>query len=230
MEGFPLSINLEPLWKQVADGIRRAIQTGALKPGDRVVESHIATQLGISRGPIREGIRQLQERGILEYRTNAGTVVASVSRADALQAIKTRVFLEASAIELLLESSEAGWQNALNDVVARMRECGEDEPLEQVEALDEEFHAALIDATGSVFLKRQWETADPYTWVVIARHEYGAGETQRPARLIDYHQPLLEALSSRDVGAAIEMMREHILVSAGCFQELAAHRDSVLPE
>ena len=55
--------------EQVANVIRDAIITGQLNPGDRIREKEISEKLGISRGPIREALRQLEEEGLIKYHT-----------------------------------------------------------------------------------------------------------------------------------------------------------------
>ena len=78
-------MSLEPLpelstSELVAQRIRDAILDGAMRPGDRLVEADIAAELGVSRGPVREGIRLLAGEGLVMLRRNRGAVVCTTPR------------------------------------------------------------------------------------------------------------------------------------------------------
>ena len=204
-------VNAAPLWEQVAAGIRQSIQAGRLRPGDRVVEAQLARQLGISRNPIREALRQLQQQGILEYTPNVGTLVAHVSAEDAQFAIEMRAMLEARAARLILESGNEECVTQLEEIVRRISELPADSTTEEAEALDSEFHRHLIEGSGSAMLRRVWATVDPYTWMIMhvwqeREEDYLPGH----AELYEDHRRLLDALRSGDAGEAEEVIHHHI--------------------
>src|SRR5690348_216510 len=69
-----------PLRSDAYEALREAILLGRLRPGERVVEAEIARQMGISRGPIREAVRQLEQEDLVVYNPRRGVVVARLTR------------------------------------------------------------------------------------------------------------------------------------------------------
>jgi len=206
------SVNAAPLWQQVAAAVRRAIQAGQLRPGDRVVEAQLARQLGISRNPIREALRQLQQQGILEYRPNAGTVVTRVSAADAQMAVEMRAFLEARAVRLLRAAGVAAAFAGLEAIVEQMRALPAGASLARIEALDSQFHDALITAANSAMLRRIWETVDPYTWMImLAWQRRPADYALDVGEWYEDHRRLLDAWRAGSASQAEAAIYDHLL-------------------
>jgi DNA-binding GntR family transcriptional regulator len=92
------------LVEKVADQIRGAIKSGRLKPGDRLIESEMASEMQISRYPIREAIRYLEKEGLVTNVPYKGAHVTSYSREDLNEVYTLRVALEALAIRTLVEN------------------------------------------------------------------------------------------------------------------------------
>jgi len=212
MDAMLESVASMPLWQQVAGVIRRAIRAGQLRPGDRVVEAQLARQLGISRNPIREALRQLQQQGILEYRPNAGTIVAKVAAADAQVALEMRAFLEARAVRLVLEAGADGRLERLEQLVAQMANLSPEAPIARAEELDAQFHDHLLTACGSPMLRRVWETVDPYTWMIMVAWQRRSPDYQLDYRgLYEDHQQLLNTLRAGEAAPAEAAVWNHIM-------------------
>ena len=75
-------LDYRTLRESVADEIRMKIINGELVPGARIVEQELASEFGISRGPVREALRQLEEEGLVEYARNAGCSVRQIGAED----------------------------------------------------------------------------------------------------------------------------------------------------
>lgn len=209
--GLRLDIDTTPLWQQVADGVRRAIQTGELHPGDRVIESQLASSLGISRAPIREGLRQLQQKGILTYRANAGTIVAEPTVADAKIIFRTRLYIEVSAVEIIFEQSMQRELDCLNDVIDRMGDLAKSERAYiKSQQLDEEFHSSLVHACGIPVLRQVWDSVDPYTLMAMVRDKLGFDHDPGLDHFQAEHRGVLDALKSNDLTAACNAISSHI--------------------
>ena len=65
-------LDYRTLRENVADEIRMKILNGDMKPGDKIIEQELASEFGISRGPVREALRQLEQEGMVEYSRNVG--------------------------------------------------------------------------------------------------------------------------------------------------------------
>ena len=90
---------LEPraLSRRIVDQLKRVIIAGELRPGDRVLETELAEQLGVSRGPVREAFRQLEQEGLLVSYPHRGTFVATVPEDEIEEVYALRAHLEAHA-------------------------------------------------------------------------------------------------------------------------------------
>src|SRR6185503_4537251 len=82
------------LTESVAAELRDGISAGRLKPGDRLVEADLASQMGISRAPVREALRQLEFEGLVEGRARRGYVVRAISASELIELYELRVLLE----------------------------------------------------------------------------------------------------------------------------------------
>src|SRR5438093_12342821 len=93
------------LKEQLLDSLRRAIASGAFPPGQRLVEGDLATQLGVSRAPIREAIGHLLQEGLVEVRGGRGIFVRSLTARDAREIYTLRAALETLAATMLAEAA-----------------------------------------------------------------------------------------------------------------------------
>src|SRR3954462_14359633 len=85
------------LSRRIVDQLKRVIIAGGLRPGDRVLETDLAEQLGVSRGPVREAFRQLEQEGLLVSYPHRGTFVATVPEDEIEEVYALRAHLEAYA-------------------------------------------------------------------------------------------------------------------------------------
>ncbi|MDE0494217.1 MAG: GntR family transcriptional regulator, partial [Acidimicrobiaceae bacterium] len=91
------------LSEQIIDAIRNAIVEGRFRPGDKIPEAELAEQLGVSRTPVREAFKLLEQQGLIEIRSKHGTYVASMNRAEAEDGLHVRAALEVLAVRQALE-------------------------------------------------------------------------------------------------------------------------------
>jgi DNA-binding GntR family transcriptional regulator len=107
------------LRSKIIQSLRRAIETGVLQPGARLVERDLCEQLQVSRTSLREALGELQAEGILTYASNRRLSVAVISRTDAENAYRIRATLEALVVEQFIEKADDA---DLADLVAQSRE------------------------------------------------------------------------------------------------------------
>ena len=103
--------------------IRQAISRGDLKPGQRLVESDVAEQMGISRAPVREALRQLETEGLVVSEPHRGTFVAEVSATDLWEIYTLRAAIERLAVRLVTEKASAEMLAQLQQAVADMAQA-----------------------------------------------------------------------------------------------------------
>src|SRR3546814_18277157 len=98
----PLKYEAAPLRNKIITSLRRAVETGVLEPGRRLVEKDLCAQLNVSRTSLREALRQLQAEGVLTNTANRGMAVVEITREDAANIYRIRGVLEALIVEQLI--------------------------------------------------------------------------------------------------------------------------------
>lgn len=188
--------------------IREAIVTGALRPGQRLVEVDLAQRLGISRAPVREALRLLESEGLVVAEPHRGAHVARFSRKDLWEIYTLRAAVEGLAVRLVATRPPVEVLRRLEDLVEQMKEaaaCGERETLTD---LDLEFHRTICQATEHRRLLEAWEgmSAQVRMFVTItSRYRLP------PEQLVRYHEEVLEAIRRRDAHGAEALLTKHIL-------------------
>src|ERR1035441_8244268 len=128
---------------QIAGSIRAMIVAGDLKPGDRVVESRIARQIGVGQPTVREALVALEHQGLVVRKANQGCVVTVLTRAEIAQILRVRDQLEGMAIELAMEIAPDGEIQKLVDTALEMQQAGKARDLSRFFDLDVQFHETL---------------------------------------------------------------------------------------
>jgi len=141
------------LKSHIFQGLRAAIVSGRYRPGERLNESKIARELGISRIPVREALMQLQESGLVMNHERRGMFVTLLSEEDVQHINSVRVVLEAEALKLCRLKISKQDAARLTDVVVRMEAWSEGTEMDAA-ALDLEFHRTLWEAAGNPYLTR----------------------------------------------------------------------------
>ena len=198
------------LRERARDGIREAIAAGDLKPGDQIVEASMAAKIGVSRSPVREALRQLEQHGLVEAVPNKGTFVAALGPEDVEEIVLLRGALEGLAARLAADRMGRRDARALEEIVQRMERHtgpGAHEESAFIEA-DAEFHSALVRFSGHRRLQRMWSELDPFIWLLTV-HRDGVRRNERPA-MAQEHRALLETLTTGEPEAARQAVWDHI--------------------
>ncbi len=192
----------------VIDAIERALFSGQLKPGDRVVETDIAHQTGTSRGPVREAIQQLVGEGLLTTHPYRGTFVARWTVRDVIEVYGLRAVLEGYAVHLALERMTEDMIAELESIVEGMCELARRGDGEGVTELDIRFHACLYEFSGQRLL---CDSLAALRRKIEALTNIDRELTQDLVRLAENHRMLLDALRSGDPDHAEHVFRQHIV-------------------
>jgi GntR family transcriptional regulator, rspAB operon transcriptional repressor len=141
------------LKSHIFQGLRDAIVSGRYRPGDRLNESQIAREFGISRIPVREALMQLQEHGLVMNHERRGMFVTRLGEEDVQRINSLRVVLEAEALKLCRLKISRKDATRLTNIMARMEAWTERTEMDAA-ALDLEFHRTLWEAAGNPYLTR----------------------------------------------------------------------------
>jgi DNA-binding GntR family transcriptional regulator len=189
----------------VCDELRKQIITGELAPGVRLVENAIADELGVSRGPVRVAIRQLEREGFVVVSPRRGASVADVSAPEALECYEVRIALEALAASLAAERRTEEDLASMRAVLRKGDEMLVSDRWDVLAQLNNDFHVALAMAsrnTQLVLLMGQY--AKRIAWMFARSAE------QRGQAAWAEHAGIVAAVEAGDAAKASRLARSHI--------------------
>jgi DNA-binding GntR family transcriptional regulator len=200
-----------PRGQQVIEILRTAIISGRFDPGDRLIESALSAELGTSRGPVREALRQLENEGLVMSFPYRGAVVLGVSDEEVHEVlIPIRLTLEryswTRALEKLTEDDFA----ELGKQIWLMEQAGKANDLIKLVDADLGFHEIVISASGQLHTVQIWRTIWPRSRAYFFRYE----RFRSFEETVEEHRELLDALQTRDPAIVLEQLERHIDVPA----------------
>lgn len=193
----------------VASRLRAAILNGAFAPGERLREEALARALGVSRGPVREALVELERQGLVVINRNRGAVVAQLSRNDLEELYTLRLAIEDLAIRRAASAADAVAIAAMRDRVEQMRQTIERGITEQEAAeLDLEFHDLIYDAAHHRRLKDAWTNMRPQIHILLLNRNIADIDFRE--MLVSGHQDLLDCIAASDPDRAARILHEHL--------------------
>jgi len=137
----------QPLREVVFETMRNAIRTGILRPGQRLMEIHVAEELGVSRTPVREAIRKLELEGYVIMMPRRGTYVANLSIRDVNEVFEIRTALDSLANGLAAERISDDELEELQRLLVKIGEYIEKNDMNKIVEIDTKFHDLLYKAS-----------------------------------------------------------------------------------
>ncbi len=197
------------LREQVKDVLLQRIASGELQPGDRLVETRIAQELGTSQAPVREALRDLQLLRLVESEPFRGSRVRVLDEAELIEAYPVRAALEELAARLATQRLEGDVTDleaeleAMQDAVAR----GDTHALVDH---DLAFHRLIVQASGNTVLEQCWRSLGVESPMTLSLY----GTYMDPAEAAQRHQKLIDPIREQNPTAAGREARRHVEVSA----------------
>jgi DNA-binding GntR family transcriptional regulator len=222
---FESKVQVQSLVDVVAERIEQAIMSGQLAPGTKLSEQGLAASLGVSRGPLREAIRRLEGRKLLERTPNIGVRVARLSLRDMHQILEVREALEGMAAGLAARHMSDADIAALGKLIenhGRQKELQDGTGYYQ-EARDEDFHVRIAQGSGNARLLHML-CDDLYYLLRVYRYR----SSTKPGRARDAfaeHKAVVDAIAARDPMAAEAAMRTHLRNARRTVEEQLAAED-----
>jgi DNA-binding GntR family transcriptional regulator len=196
--------------QDVVEALRRAVVSGALRPGQKLVEHQLATDLGVSRAPLREALRQLTGEGLLVAVPHKGTSVVELTLKDIREIFKLRAALEPVAIEQLIELHDPAHLVDLRGIVAQIAAAlPERDPL-QVAALDMRFHERMCELSGMSRLVAAYRGLGYQLRSYFTAADYHYDDRD----LVENHEELVRVIEAGVLEDALEAIRRHISVAS----------------
>lgn len=193
-----------PLREGVYETLLELIIGRTLRPGQHLVESELAEQLGISRQPVREALQRLSTDGWVELRPGQGAFVHAPTDEEADQLLVVRSLLEAESARLAAGNATADSVAALRALCERGVRAVDEDDVDAVVAANAELHAAIVELAGNRVLAELTAQVDRRV-----RWYYTPVARQRGRRSWIEHERLINAIEAGDAALAAGIMREH---------------------
>ena len=196
--------------EEAAIVIRNKILRGELKQGERIKEADIARELGVSRGPIREALRQLEQEGLVVYSSRRGCTVNKLSASDISELYLLRASLENLAVKLCDGKYQESTINELYKIVDEMEKYSEVEDIINIVECDQRFHEFIVKEAHMKKLYEMWATlnsANAIIFFTLYHSRYSPKEM-----LAHNHRILVDALKEGNCIKICQILQEHYLI------------------
>lgn len=196
-----------PLRDVVFRTLRQGILMGELKPGERLMEIHLANRLGVSRTPIREAIRMLELEGLVTMIPRRGAEVAQITERNLRDVLEVRRALDALAVELACERITDEEKKALDAACKEFEQATKTKDAKTITQADVKLHDIIVKAAGNERLTRL--VNDMSEQMYRYRFEYIKDETKHQS-LIEEHQIIYRSIIECDKKTASNAVKTHI--------------------
>ena len=213
--GTPDSNRLAPLAPQsLAElayrSIRESILAHRFRAGERLVETRLAQELGISRAPVREALRRLGEEQLVVERPRQGTFVREFTADDFVDIYNLRIAIETAAIRLVTRRREG--IEPLEAIVDDMQRAARRQRPEEVAGLEFRLHETLCELSGNAYLSSVFRSLSAQIRAALALDDAEYADLHD---IVDEHVPVLDAIRGGDERQAALVLHRHILATVG---------------
>jgi len=199
--------NFLPLRDVVFNTLRQAILTGDLKPGERLMEIHLANKLGVSRTPIREAIRKLELEGLVTMIPRRGAEVAQITEKSMNDVLEVRRSMDALCVELACERISEEELQELDGACDAFAEAVKTKDIRRIAQADVALHDIIVQATGNRRLVQLINNLSEQMYRY--RFEY-LKDISRHQSLIQEHRMIYEGIRERNKEVASSAAKLHI--------------------
>ncbi len=203
------------LGSQVFCRIREGILSGKYPPGTAIREGKISRELGVSRTPVREAIRQLELEGLVSVYPNKGAVVTGVNEKDIQDIFAIRSQLEGMAAEWAAARLTQTQFRELQDIVELMEFYTSKHSLDKLVDLDSRFHEIIYEASGSSPLHHVLAS---FHYFVQKARMVSLSTPGRAELVVNEHRAILDALQREDGESAKQSITLHVQNAAANVQ------------
>lgn len=189
----------------IRDVIQKAILSKELKPGTRIVETQWAEELGVSKAPVREAIRELEAIGLLENKPFRGSYVRVITTKELEDAYSVRMVLEEIGIRQASERITQQQLQEMKNILKEMEDAAQKHLFELYIQKNTEFHQKIIEAADNKMLLNVWRQANVTQWTSVV--------TQISERTLENlaqrHEEIYEILCVHDPEMAAKLAKRH---------------------
>lgn len=196
-----------PLRDVVFNTLRQAILTGEMKPGERLMEIHLANKLGVSRTPIREAIRKLELEGLVIMIPRRGAEVAQITWKNLKDVLEVRRAIDVLAIELACDRMTAEELDELYRACEAFKEATMTQDARVIAKADVALHDLIVKSTRNDRLMQLVNTLSEQMYRY--RFEYIKDVSQHE-KLVQEHNDMYQSILHKNKELAAEAVRKHI--------------------
>ncbi len=196
-----------PLRDVVFNTLRQAILKGELKPGERLMEMHLANKLGVSRTPIREAIRMLEQEGLAVTIPRKGAQVAKMTEKDLQDVLEVRDALDELAVTCAFERMTPEQFVQLKEAMKAFEEAISTDDVRQIVEADEAFHDVIYAAAANPKLENIINSAREQMYRY--RYEY-VKDASVYQQLINEHKAIISGFEKKDLQYIKDIMHTHL--------------------
>jgi DNA-binding GntR family transcriptional regulator len=187
--------------------LKHRILEGDIPPGQRLVESQLASEVGTSRTPIREALHNLEFEKLIKAIPKVGYVVSDITESDVREICEIRVVLESLAIRWALENKDSDLVLKLRSNLDQMEDYINKHKLKKIPELDSEFHDLICQASGSTWLTDLNQYLREY---MLRLRVKCLTKRKLATRALQGHSGILRALEIQDAKSAENAIRHHM--------------------
>ncbi len=196
-----------PLRDIVFKTLREAIVTGELKPGERLMEIKLANEMGVSRTPVREAIRKLEQEGLVRLTARKGAEVAPINAKDLKEVLEIRKALEGLACQMACQHATEEQIQDLSRINQDIEKAIGDGDIERIARLDALFHDRIGVYSSNtqliMILSRLKEHIYRYRLEFIA-------DTRNKRQIIEEHEKIIQDITNKNEKAVRRDIEHHI--------------------
>lgn len=209
-------LGLVDLSQAVAAAIRELIMTGAVEPGERLVETELSERFGTSRGPVRDAFKELEKSGLVVSIPRRGTFVATLTADDIDEIYTLRLALERLAIRTTATVATAEDIGEMRGAIDRLSEAQRTGDRRTGAEADIAIHRLIVQTAGHSRLTEAWERLADQTLLLMAELMDLLLDVQHAA---GDHHTLVNAIAEHRVDAAEQALSEHLLAARAAMME-----------
>ncbi|GAB3825535.1 GntR family transcriptional regulator [Kribbella italica] len=193
-----------------ANAIRRMILAGELAEGERLIEERLTEQLGISRPPLREALRVLEQEGLIVTRPRRGSTVATLTDQDVFEILTLRSALERLAVELGVPVQKTERLKVAQDALLEMERCASAEDRGSLVQAGYKFHSSLVALAGHRRLEEAYASVQQQLLLCMARNLYAREHFYEDLHEhVARHRTLLDLVEAGDPAAVLAELAVH---------------------
>ncbi|MCX7773153.1 MAG: GntR family transcriptional regulator [Clostridia bacterium] len=197
----------QPLRDVIFETLRKAIVSGDIKPGERLMEVSLAEQMGVSRTPVREAIRRLEAEGLVTMIPRKGTHVSELSIKDMMDVLEVRAALDKLATGLAAKRMQASQIKSLESVHKQYVSFVEKDNIEGAIRKDIEFHDLIYSASGN---PRLISVASSLREHIFRFRVIYMKDTHIAEHVLHEHDEMLNAIREANEARAADLAEQHI--------------------